>query len=97
MEEAASAGCGGLLQLARRGDCNRPGGNHRNSRVAVGLEEQKLKSMLLMRLVMGCLSSLLISVGVLIHRSVPKPLRPQSVDPATRQIDEAKIRKTGKR
>ena len=28
------------------------------------------------------------------NRSVPKPLRPQSVDPATRQIDEVKIRKT---
>src|SRR6266403_2772232 len=36
MEEAAPDGCGGLLQLARRGDRNHTRGSHRNSRVAVG-------------------------------------------------------------
>src|ERR1700693_3529563 len=36
MEEAAPAGCGGLLQLTRRGDRNHTRGGHRNSRVAVG-------------------------------------------------------------
>src|ERR1700736_6400125 len=36
MEKAALAGCGGLLQFARRGDRNHTCGNHRNSCVAVG-------------------------------------------------------------
>src|SRR5690349_3881709 len=36
MEEAASPGSSGLLQLARRGDRNHTRGSHRNSRLAVG-------------------------------------------------------------
>src|SRR6516225_530213 len=36
MEEEELAGCGGLLQLARRGDCDHTRNSHRNSRVAVG-------------------------------------------------------------
>src|ERR1700746_1494120 len=35
MEEAALAGCGGLLQLSRRGDHNHSRASHRNSRVAM--------------------------------------------------------------
>jgi hypothetical protein len=53
MKEAAPAGGGGLLQPARSGDHNRTRGSHRNSRMAVGLEGQKLKGRLLMHLVMG--------------------------------------------
>jgi len=59
--------CGGLLQLARRGDRNHTRGSHRNSRVAVELEGQKLKGILLMHLVMGCLSSVLICMVWFIH------------------------------
>src|SRR5215472_4257686 len=36
MEEAAPAGCGGLLRPARCGDRNHTRNGHRNSRVAVG-------------------------------------------------------------
>src|SRR6516164_102995 len=36
MEEEELAGCGGLLQLARRRDCDHTRNSHRNSRVAVG-------------------------------------------------------------
>ena len=35
-KKAAPAGCGGLLQHARRGNRNIPRGSHRNSRVVVG-------------------------------------------------------------
>src|SRR5712664_1136789 len=41
MEEPAPTGCGGLLQLARRGDRNPTRRSHRNSRVAVGARGAK--------------------------------------------------------
>jgi len=66
MEEPAPTGCGGLLQLARRGD--------RNPTVVVTgilawqweLEGQKLKGILLMHLVLGCVSNRP-HLGVLVH------------------------------
>jgi len=79
MEEAAPPGSSGLLQLARRGDRNHTRGSHRNSRLAVGTRGQKLKGILLMHLLMGCVSSVLICVVWFIHmRNPTEPRRDPS-------------------
>jgi hypothetical protein len=67
MDEQAFTSRGGLLQFIRFGNHNHSGIDHRNCRVEWDLEGQRLKGILFMHLVLGCVSSLLIWIVWLIH------------------------------
>jgi uncharacterized membrane protein len=82
MDETAIPRGGSILQFARRSGFHSPGLDYRNSRWQWQLEGQRLKGILLMHLVFGCVSTAMIWAVSLVHLRAKRS--PGAVPPAYR-------------